>query len=87
MNSKLTEKTQYRKLRKILLLEVADHDPNRLLFIKFELAILVDVTGAFHRACYNLEGDGPLAMVAYEQIEIVYDSLHSNLNSLYTTAY
>ena len=48
------------------------HDPNLLLSIKFELVISVDVTGPYHKACYNLEGDGPLAMVAYEQIEIVY---------------
>ena len=61
--------TQYRKLRKALLPEVTGHDATWLFNVKFEIAIVTDVTDAFRKACYNLEGDGPLALVTYEQIE------------------
>ena len=36
-----------------------------------------------HRlACYNLEGDGPLAMVAYDEIAKVFHSLEANMDFL-----
>ena len=76
------ERTQYRKLRKILLIEVAGHDADRLFWTKFEMAISVDVTRLYHEACYNLEGDGALAMVAYDQVETVYDNLMTNMDSM-----
>ena len=36
-----------------------------------ELVVIVDVGEPFVKACYNLEGDGPLAPVCYEMLSSV----------------
>ena len=41
-------------------------DPTKSTQLQVELAITVDVGEAFVKATYNLEGDGPLALTAYE---------------------
>ena len=40
-----------------------------------ELAIVVDAGKQFVQATYNLEGDGPLSFMCYEQLETVYQSI------------
>ena len=40
-----------------------------------ELAVIVDVGEPFVKACYNLEGDGPLAPVCYEMLSSVRASV------------
>ena len=37
-----------------------------------EISITVDAIEPFVKATYTLEGDGPLALVAYQQISILY---------------
>ena len=33
--------------------------------LKIEIAVIVDSMEPFIKACYTLEGDGPLALIAY----------------------
>ncbi len=40
--------------------------------LKMEIAITVDAMEAFVKATYKLEGDGPIALVAYQQISLLY---------------
>ena len=40
--------------------------------LKVELAVLVDVGELFVQGTYKLEGDGPLALCAYEEIRKLY---------------
>ena len=39
---------------------------------KIELAVTVDAMGAFVKATYNLEGDGPLALMTYGCVRCLY---------------
>ena len=41
-----------------------------------ELAITVDAGEAFVKACYTLEGDGPLVLSCYEVLSTVKASIH-----------
>ena len=43
--------------------------------LKMELAITVDSMESFVKATYILEGDGALALVAYEQISMLYSGI------------
>ena len=46
--------------------------------LKMELAVTIDAMELFVKTTYNLEGDGPLAIHAYEQVKALYNhiSLH-----------
>ena len=46
-------------------------DPERLLNLKLELAITIDVGEHFVKATYFLEGDGPLVLSCYEKLNAV----------------
>ena len=48
------------------------HDPVKCRKLKIELAITVNAMQPFVQTTYYLEGDGPLALVAYEQISMLY---------------
>ena len=43
--------------------------------LKIELAITMDSMEPFVKACYMLQGDGPLALIAYEQIHKIITSI------------
>ncbi len=43
--------------------------------MKFELAVTVDAMEPFTKAKYSLEGDGPLALVAYERLSVLYSHI------------
>ena len=45
--------------------------------LKMELAITVDAMEPFVRATYTLEGDGPLALVAYQRVSLLYSHISS----------
>ena len=45
--------------------------------LKVELAVTVDAMSIFVRTTYNLEGDGPLALVAYTSIRSLYAHIAS----------
>ena len=47
-------------------------NPVKLGQLQMELAITIDVGEPFVKATYNLEGDGPLALTAYEHIRHLY---------------
>ena len=76
-----------------LALEFFD-DHQKLFFLKLELAVVVDVGAHFVKATYNLEDDGLLALICYDQIRastqlshypnlqaIVHEAFPSNLPS------
>ena len=44
-------------------------DPQKKALLQIDLAATVDFGEVFVKACYFLEGDGPLALACYEQIE------------------
>ena len=44
--------------------------------LKIELAITVDSMEPFLKACFMLEGDRPLALIAYEQIHKLFPSIY-----------
>ena len=46
--------------------------------LKIELAVTVDAMGAFVKATYDLEGDGPLSLTAYERIRSLYAHIAAN---------
>ena len=52
-------------------------DQQKLAILKLEIAAVVDWGEPFVRACYYLEGDGPLALDCYETIEKVSASLNT----------
>ena len=43
--------------------------------LKMEISITVDAMEPFVKATYTMEGDGPLALVAYQQISILYSHI------------
>ena len=43
--------------------------------LKMELAIMVDAMELFVKATYLLEGDGPLALVVYQQLSLLYSHI------------
>ena len=45
--------------------------------LQLELAITVDAMEDFVKAAYTLEGDGALALVAYEQLCVLYSAISS----------
>ena len=46
-------------------------DPERLINLKLELAITIDVGEHFVKATYFLEGDSPLVLSCYEKLHAV----------------
>ena len=48
------------------------NNPVKKLQLKLELAVVIDAGEAFVKATYKLEGDGPLALSAYEEIRKLY---------------
>ena len=58
------------KLRKIL------DDVTSNVKLQMELAIMVDAMEPFVQATFNLEGDGPLVLLAYEEIHKLYCAIH-----------
>ena len=50
-------------------------DSQKLKYLKIELAVVVDWGEAFVKATYNLESDGPLALICYETIQEVISSI------------
>ena len=56
------------------LLEIL-HDSAKCRKLKMELAITVDSMEPFVKATYVLEGDGPLALVAYEHLSALYQTI------------
>ena len=48
------------------------NNPGMCRKFKIELAVTVDAMAAFVKATYNLEGDGPLALMAYECVRCLY---------------
>ena len=63
-------------------------DPQKKALLQIELAAIVDYGEPFVKACYFLEGDGPLALMCYEQIEKVKASVqaayHPNVRAIAT---
>ena len=49
--------------------------PQQQALLKIELAVTVDAMEPFVKATYNQEGDGPLALRAYEELRIVDSSI------------
>ena len=43
--------------------------------LKMEISITVDAMEPFVKATYTLEGDGPIALIAYQQISLLYSHL------------
>ena len=59
----------YKKTQKLVLLQDQNfEDSQKLNHLKIELAVVVDWGAIFVKATYNLEGDGPLALMCYETI-------------------
>ena len=50
-------------------------DPQKLNYLKIELAAVIDCGEPFVKATYKLEGDGPLAFICYEAIQEVVTSI------------
>ena len=48
------------------------HEPSQLRKLKMELAITIDAMEPFVKTTYILEGDGPLALVAYERLMALF---------------
>ena len=57
------------KLKQIL------SDPMKNVQLKMELAVVIDAGEPFVKATYTLEGDGPLALCAYEEIRKLYATI------------
>lgn len=51
-------------------------DPQKCALLQIELAATVDYGEPFVKACYFLEGDGPLALDCYETVERVKSAVH-----------
>ena len=49
-------------------------DPQRLVDLKLELAVTIDVGEHFVKATYYLEGDGPLVFSCYEKLKAVAEA-------------
>ena len=50
-------------------------DPPKCRKLKMELSVTVDAMEPFVKATYALEGDGPIALTAYEQISTLYSHI------------
>ena len=53
------------------LLKIVDDEP-ACRKLKMELSITVDAMHPFVKATYSFEGDGPLALVAYQHLRLLY---------------
>ena len=58
------------------LLQILDDEPT-CRKLKMELAIVVDSMEPFVKATYSLEGDGPLVLVAYQRLSLLYSHISS----------
>ena len=56
------------------MLKIIDDDP-MCRKLKMELSITVDAMEPFVKATYSLEGDGPLALVAYQRLSLLYSQI------------
>ena len=45
-------------------------DQQKLFLLKLELAVIVDVGAHFVKATYTLEGDGLLALICYDRVNV-----------------
>ena len=52
-------------------------DNQKHFLLQLELAVTIDYGEPFVKACYQLEGDGPLALTCYEVINRVSASIHA----------
>ena len=59
---------------RLQLLEILD-DPGNCRKLHMELAITIDAGEPFVKATYRLEGDGPLALKAYEAISLLRSTI------------
>ncbi len=59
---------------RLKLLEILDHDPDKRKLC-MELAVVVDAGEPIVKATYRLEGDGPLALTAYEEISTLRNTI------------
>ena len=61
-------------------------DPGKCRRLKVELAVTVDAMEPFVRATYTLEGDSPLALIAYREISKLKSSVscehYPNINAI-----
>ena len=61
-------------------------DPQKVALLQIELAATIDLGEPFVKACYFLEGDGPLALYCYEAIETIRASIQAghmpNVNAM-----
>lgn len=53
------------------------NDQQRCAYLCIELAATVDWGEPFVKACYSLEGDGPLAVNCYEAVDRILTGLHA----------
>ena len=51
-------------------------DPEKRNFLRVEMAVTVDGGRPFVLATYRLEGDGPLALWCYEELETLLQAIH-----------
>ena len=51
------------------------HDPSKKTYLMLEMAAVVDAGRQFVQTTYNLEGNGPLVLQCYEQIEVIFQSV------------
>ena len=61
-------------------------DPPKCRKLKMELSMTVDAMEPFVKVTYTLEGDGPIALTAYEQMSTLYSHIsaayYPNVNAL-----
>ena len=64
-------------------------DNKKKSFLQIELAAIIDVGESFVKATYNLEGDGPLVLLCYDQIQLlkakIENPLYPNVEALART--
>jgi hypothetical protein len=74
--------TAIKKLRVVLNPNGDAEQLQRLFLIRLELAIICDCTRRLHEATYHLEGDGPVALLAYDEVQTALRSISvANIDS------
>ena len=66
--NKIPDGVRIKCLQKILVKEDPDHDVLKLAMIKVEMAVVIYVTKPLREATYNIEGDGPMALITADII-------------------
>ena len=59
------------------LLTLVNGNPTTLCQLQVEIAAVVDWGEVFVKACYYLEGDGPLALECYEKVDTILNTIHT----------